>query len=125
VIVGIGIDVCEVSRIQAAIERFGDRFIRRIYTPAEINYCQSKKNAVERFAGRFAAKEAATKAIGTGLHFGVTWQDVEISRLPGGRPTVLFHRAAAQHFARLGAKDAHLSITHSGDLAVAQVIIES
>ena len=124
-IVGIGIDVCEVSRIEAAIERFGDRFIRRIYTPAEIAYCQSKKNAVERFAGRFAAKEAATKAIGTGLHFGVTWQDVEVSRLPGGRPTVLFHRTAAQHFARLGAKDAHLSITHSGDLAIAQVIIES
>jgi holo-[acyl-carrier protein] synthase len=123
-IVGTGIDICEVSRIGAAIDRFGDRFIQRIYTPAEIKYCQSKKNAVERFAGRFAAKEAATKAIGTGLHFGVTWQDVEVTRLPGGRPTVLFHRAAAEHFARLGAKDAHLSITHSGDLAIAQVIIE-
>ena len=124
-IVGTGIDICEVSRIAKAIERFGERFIRRIYTPAEIRYCQSKRNAVERFAGRFAAKEAATKAIGTGLHFGVTWQDVEVARMPGGRPTVLFHGAAAQHFARLGAKHAHLSITHSGDLAVAQVIIES
>lgn len=123
-IVGTGIDVAEVSRIGAAIDRFGDRFLRRIYTPAEIAYCQAKKNAVERFAGRFAAKEAATKAIGTGLHFGVTWQDVEVTRIPGGRPTVLFHGAAAKHFAKLGAKHAHLSITHSGDLAVAQVIIE-
>lgn len=124
-IIGLGIDICEVSRIGAAIERFGERFIRRIYTPAEIRYCQSKRNAVERFAGRFAAKEAATKAIGTGLHFGVTWHDVEVARLPGGRPTVLFHRAAAEHFARLGAKNAHLSITHSGDLAIAQVIIDN
>jgi holo-[acyl-carrier protein] synthase len=124
-IVGIGIDICEVSRVEQAIARFGERFLRRVYTPAEIKYCQSKKNAIERFAGRFAAKEAATKAIGTGLHFGVTWQDVEAVRLPGGRPTVLYHRAAAEHFARLGAKNAHLSITHSGDLAIAQVIIES
>ena len=124
-IVGTGIDICEVARIQAAFDRFGDRFLRRIYTAAEIEYCQSKKNAIERFAARFAAKEAATKAIGTGLHFGVTWQDVEVRRAPGGRPTVHFYRAASERLARLGAKHAHLSLTHSGDVAIAQVIIES
>lgn len=123
-IVGTGIDVCEVSRVAQAIERFGERFLKRIYTAAEIDYCQSKKNAVERFAARFAAKEAATKAIGTGLHFGVTWQDVEVRRAPGGRPTIHFYRAASQRFSRLGATAAHLSLTHSGDLAIAQVIIE-
>ena len=124
-IVGTGIDICEVSRIAAAIERFGERFLRRVFTPAEIRYCQSKKNAIERFAGRFAAKEAATKAIGTGMHAGVGWQQVEVVRLPSGQPTILYHGAAAEHFARLGAKNAHLTITHSGDLALAQVIIES
>lgn len=124
-IVGTGIDICEVQRIAASIERFGERFLKRVYTPGEIEYCQSKKNSVERFAARFAAKEAATKAIGTGLHFGVTWQDVEVRRAPGGRPTIHFYRAAAERMARLGAKHAHLSLTHSGDLAIAQVIIES
>lgn len=124
-IVGTGIDICEVARIQAVFDRFGERFLRRIYTAAEIEYCQSKKNAIERFAARFAAKEAATKAIGTGLHFGVTWQDVEVRRAPGGRPTIHFYRAASERFARLGAKHAHLSLTHSGDVAIAQVIIEN
>jgi holo-[acyl-carrier protein] synthase len=124
-IVGTGIDICEVERIRAAIARFGDRFLRRVYTRGEVEYCQSKKNAVERFAARFAAKEAATKAIGTGLHFGVTWQDVEVRRAPGGRPTIHFYRAAAERCARLGAKHSHLSITHSEGLAIAQVIIES
>ena len=124
-IVGTGIDICEVRRVAASIDRFGDRFLRRIYTPEEIAYCKSKKNSVERFAARFAAKEAATKAIGTGLHFGVTWQDVEVRRAPGGRPTIHFYRAASERFARLGAKHAHLSLTHSGELAIAQVIIES
>jgi holo-[acyl-carrier protein] synthase len=123
-IVGTGIDICEVSRIRAAIDRFGERFLKRVFTPAEIRYCSSKKNAMERFAGRFAAKEAASKAIGTGMHAGVVWQHLEVVRLPSGQPTVLYHGAAADHFARLGAKHAHLTITHSGDIAMAQVIIE-
>jgi len=124
-IVGTGIDICEVSRIASAIERFGQRFLTRVFTPAEIRYCQSKKNAVERFAGRFAAKEAASKAIGTGMHGGVGWQQLEVVRLPSGQPTILYHGVAAEHFARLGAKNAHLTVTHSGDIAMAQVIIES
>ena len=90
-IVGTGIDIAEVDRIAASIERFGRRFLERIFTADEIRYCESKANKAERYAGRFAAKEAAMKAIGTGWSRGVTWQDVEVRRVPGGRPTMTFH----------------------------------
>jgi holo-[acyl-carrier protein] synthase len=124
-IVGTGIDITEVPRIAAAIERFGERFLNRVYTQKEIAYCQPKKNAVERFAARFAAKEAAMKAIGTGLRQGVTWRDVEVGREPGGRPTIIFCGKAAEFAARLGAKRVHLSITHSEQAAIASVVLES
>ena len=123
-IVGTGVDITEVPRIAAAIERFGERFLNRVYTPKEIAYCQSKKNAVERFAARFAAKEAAMKAIGTGLRQGVTWQDVEVGREPGGRPTIMFSGRAAEFAAKLGAKRVHLSLTHSEETAIANVVLE-
>jgi holo-[acyl-carrier protein] synthase len=123
-IVGTGIDITEVSRIAAAITRFGDRFLQRVYTPREIKYCQSKRNASERFAARFAAKEAAMKAIGTGLRRGVTWQDVEVGHEPGGRPTIIFTGKAAEFADRLGAKRVALSLTHIADTAMAQVILE-
>src|SRR5271166_1741886 len=98
-IVGTGIDIAEVDRIRHSIERFGRRFIERVFTEAEIRYCESKANKVERYAARFAAKEAAMKAIGTGWSHGVTWRDVEVRRMPGGRPTIAFHRRAAEIFA--------------------------
>src|SRR4249920_1648064 len=101
-IVGTGIDIAEVPRIEASIARFGDRFLRRIFTEAEIRYCESKANKTERYAARFAAKEAAMKAIGTGWNRGVTWKDVEVRRLPGGRPTIAFYGRAAEFFAALG-----------------------
>lgn len=123
-IVGTGIDITEVPRIAAAIQRFGDRFLHRVYTDREIAYCRSKRNSVERFAARFAAKEAAMKAIGTGLRQGVTWHDVEVGREPGGRPTILFTGRAAEFAARLGAQRAALSITHTAEIAMAQVILE-
>ena len=123
-IVGTGTDITEVPRVAKAIARFGERFIERIYTPREIAYCKSKKNAVERFAARFAAKEAAMKAIGTGQRQGVTWQSVEVGREPGGRPTILYHGRAREHFDRLGARHAHLSLTHTEAIAMAFVIIE-
>lgn len=124
-IVGTGIDIAEVSRIANSIERFGRRFTERIFTPDEIRYCESKANKVERYAGRFAAKEAGMKAIGTGWKRGVTWQDVEVQRAPGGRPTIVFHNKAAEFFQKLGAARAHLSITHTAETAMAQVILES
>ena len=101
-IVGTGIDIAEVDRIAASIERFGRRFLERVFTADEIRYCESKANKAERHAGRFAAKEAAMKAIGTGWSRGITWQDVEVTRVPGGRPTVTFHRKAAEFFRRPG-----------------------
>jgi holo-[acyl-carrier protein] synthase len=124
-IVGTGIDIAEVHRIAATIERFGRRFLERVFTPDEIRYCESKANKAERYAGRFAAKEAAMKAIGTGWSRGVTWQDVEVRRVPGGRPSMAFHNKAAKFFDKLGAVHAHLSITHTEQLAMAQVILES
>jgi holo-[acyl-carrier protein] synthase len=123
-IVGTGIDICEVARVGDAIERFGQRFLKRIFTEAERTYCESKRNRIERYAARFAAKEAAMKAIGTGLRRGVTWQDFEVSREPGGRPTILIRGKAAEFAAKLGMKCVALSITHTKDQAMAQVILE-
>jgi holo-[acyl-carrier protein] synthase len=124
-IVGTGIDIAEVPRIAASIERFGDRFLRRVFTEGEIRYCDSKANRVERYAARFAAKEAAMKAIGTGWNHGVTWRDIEVRREPGGRPTLAFHRKAAEFAAKLGTKHIALSLTHTTEHAIAQVILES
>lgn len=124
-IVGTGIDIAEVSRIRRAIERFGDRFVHRIFTEGEIRYCDSKANRMERYAARFAAKEAAMKALGTGWNHGVRWRDCEVARLPGGRPTIAFHGVAAEFAARMGAKNAALSISHTAEQAIAQVILES
>src|SRR5215469_17074128 len=101
-IVGTGVDITEVARIRAAVDRYGDRFLRRVFTPDEVRYCLSKLNAAERLAARFAAKEAGMKAIGTGLRHGVTWQDVEVVRLPGGRPNLKFSGKAAEFADRLG-----------------------
>ena len=123
-IVGTGIDIAEVPRIAAAIERFGDRFLRRIFTEKEIRYCDSKANRMERYAARFAAKEAALKAIGTGWKHGVAWTDVEVRREPGGRPTIAFTGKAAEFAARLGVTRASLSLSHTKDQAIASVILE-
>ena len=124
-IVGTGIDLAEVPRIAASIERFGERFLRRVFTEAEIRYCESKANKVERYAARFAAKEAAMKAIGTGLRGGVTWHDVEVERESGGKPTIAFHGKAAEFARKLGVKHIALSLTHTREHAIAQVILEN
>ena len=124
-IVGTGIDIAEVPRIAESIKRFGDRFIARIFTENEIRYCDSKANRVERYAARFAAKEAAMKALGTGWNHGVTWKDVEVSRQPGSRPTLLFHGKAAEFAQQLGTKHVSLSLTHTKEFAMAQVILEN
>src|SRR6202789_3424270 len=100
-IVGTGVDLAEVPRIRASIERFGDRFVQRIFTPAEIAYVERKANRYERYAARFAAKEAGMKAIGTGWKRGVRWLDFEVINLPSGRPTLLFHGVAAQIAAKV------------------------
>jgi holo-[acyl-carrier protein] synthase len=124
-IVGTGIDIAEVPRIGEAMERFGQRFLDRIFTAGEQRYCDSKANRAERYAARFAAKEAAMKALGTGWNHGVRWRDCEVVRLPGGRPTISFHGKAGEVAAKLGVKNAALSISHTQEQAIAQVILEN
>jgi len=124
-IVGIGIDIAVVPRIRQSIERFGKRFVERIFTDGEQRYCDSKANRMERYAARFAAKEAAMKALGTGWNHGVRWRDCEVVRMPGGRPSIAFHGRAAEFAAKLGVKNAALSISHTQEQAIAQVILES
>ena len=121
-IVGLGMDATEIERIAATVERYGERFLQRIFTPRELEYCMRRKNPAPHLAGRFAAKEAGMKAIGTGHAFGVLWKDLEVVR-HGGPPQLHFHNAAARHFARLGASRAHLTITHTDSLALAHVIL--
>ena len=123
-IVGTGVDITEVPRIEASIARFGERFLHRVFTDAEIRYCDSKANKAERYAARFAAKEAALKAIGTGLSRGISWNDVEVTRTPSGRPTIAFHGVAAEFAGQLGMKRAHLSLSHTKEHAIAYVILE-
>lgn len=123
-IVGLGVDMEEISRLRQAIERHGRIFLERVFTPAEIEYCQSHRDSAERFAGRFAAKEATMKALGTGWSRGVRWRDIEVMRLRGQRPTITLHGVARQRAEQMGMKQISLSITHTGNLAFAQVILE-
>ena len=123
-IVGTGVDLAEVPRIRASIERFGARFIERIYTPAEIAYVERKANRWERYAARFAAKEAGMKAIGTGWKRGVRWRDFEVANLPSGKPTLRLHGVAADVADKLGVRNVSLSLTHTAELGMAHVILE-
>ena len=123
-IIGTGVDICEVPRIAESIARFGDRFLQRVFTSQEIRYCQSKKNSVERFAARFAAKEAAMKALGTGFSRGVSWTGIEVAHAPGGRPILRFSGKTAEIANGLGVKRISLSVTHTQNVAMAMVIFE-
>jgi|SRR5580658_6580415 holo-[acyl-carrier protein] synthase len=123
-IVGSGIDLAEIGRVRHSIERYGSRFLDRIYTAAEQAYCLRKRNSAESFAARFAAKEAGAKALGTGISQGVGWLEIEVARERGGRPTLHLHGRAAQIAAHLGAARIALSITHTAELAMASVVIE-
>jgi holo-[acyl-carrier protein] synthase len=124
-IVGLGVDISEVDRIETAIKRHGAAFLKRVFTPAEIAYCERHRNRFERYAGRFAVKEATMKALGTGWTQGVRWVDIEVTRLPSGKPTVTLHGATGEHAARLGVRHINVSITHSGNTAFAEVIFEN
>jgi holo-[acyl-carrier protein] synthase len=121
-IIGLGIDATDIPRIAATIKRYGDRFIHRIFTENEAAYCQRRREPEIHFAGRFAAKEAAMKALGTGHSQGVLWRDVEIIRR-GGPPRLHFHGGAGRRFAAIGGRSSLVTITHSDALALAQVMI--
>jgi len=123
-ILGTGIDLVEIRRIQHSIDRFGARFLNRLFTKAEQDYCLRKHASAESFAARFAAKEAAAKALGTGIGRGVNWLEIEVVREPGGRPGLRFHGHAAQIAVRQGVVRMALSLSHTSDLAMASVVLE-
>jgi len=124
-IVGTGVDIAEVARIRESIGRYGERFLRRIFTEGEIRYCESKASRFQSYAARFAAKEAGMKALGTGWSRGVRWRDIEVVRPRGQRPTLQFHGQAGEIANRLGTRNIALSLTHTAEQALAHVILES
>ena len=124
-VLGVGTDLMETKRIEESIDRYGERFLERVFTPNEIAYCMRKrKNAAESFAARFAAKEAGAKALGTGISHGITWKELEVLREPSGRPTLHLSGRAAERAERMGVRRMQLSLTHSRELAMAVVIAE-
>ena len=124
-IIGLGIDVEEVERVKGAMQRQGERFLRRIFTEREQAYCEQFKDKYERYAGRFAVKEAAMKALGTGWSRGVRWVDIEVVRLRGMRPTLELRGEARKIADKLGVKNIAISMTHTPTQAMAQVIFET
>ena len=122
-IIGLGLDATDIPRIAATIERYGERFTHRIFTEGEVAYCMRRRDPAIHFAGRFASKEAAMKALGTGHSQGVLWRDVEVVRQPGGPPQLRLHGGAARRFEKIGGRSSQLTITHSDALAFAQVIL--
>lgn len=121
-ILGIGTDIVSVSRVQEALEKYGDRFKKRVFTDKEIAYCESQKNKYQHFAARFAAKEAGSKAMGTGISGGTTWTSIEVVKIAGGQPLLEFHGVPAEKYA--GCK-LHVSLSHTAEYATAIAIIES
>jgi holo-[acyl-carrier protein] synthase len=123
-LIGTGVDLIEIERIAHSIERFGDRFLRRVYTDSEIAYCRRKRSSAESFAARFAAKEAGAKALGTGISRGVTWTEFEVKREPSGRPLLALSGRAETLAKELGVRSVSLSLTHTREMAMAMVVME-
>ena len=123
-IVAIGIDLVEVSRMEEVFARRGERFRARVFTEGEIAYCERRASKLASYAARFAAKEAAMKALGTGWSEGVGWMDIEVISQPNGAPALQLHGRALERMRELGARKAHISLTHSGNLAIAEVLLE-
>jgi holo-[acyl-carrier protein] synthase len=123
-VIGVGTDLMENARIERSIVRFGEAFLKRVFTPGEVAYCRAKRNFAESFAARFAAKEAGAKALGTGISRGVSWREFEVRRKPGQRPELYLSGRAQEIAQALGVKRLSLSLTHSRDFAMAVVIAE-
>lgn len=123
-IIGLGIDLIEVSRIEAAWQKFGERFINRVLLPSEIAYCLSHRHPGPYIAARFAAKEAASKAFGTGIGALLSWHDLEVARKSSGEPFLIFQGKAGELFKKRAGRTVHLTITHTSAHAVAAVILE-
>ena len=123
-IVGLGMDATEVDRIAASLDRYGDRFLQRVFTDGEIAYCMRRRNPAPHLAGRFAAKEAGMKAIGTGHAFGVLWRDLEVVRQSGSAPELALHGVAAELARAKGIARIHITITHDAGIAAAVAVAE-
>jgi len=121
-ILGIGLDATDIPRIAELLERYGDRFLHRVFTPGEIAYCTKRRNPAPHLAGRFAAKEAAMKALGTGQSQGVLWKDIEVVRA-GGPPRLHLHGGALRRADAMHVRRSVMTITHSDALALAQVML--
>ena len=121
-IIGVGLDATEIERVADMIDRYGERFLRRVFTAGEIAYCQGRRDFASSYAARFAAKEAAMKALGTGHSRGVYWTTIEIVRRHGP-PQMAFHGGAAARFASMGGSRVLVTLTHSRELAIAQVML--
>ena len=124
-VLGLGSDLIEINRIEESLQRYGDRFLQRVYTEGEIAFCQRKlKHAAESFAARFAAKEAAAKALGTGISRGISWREIEVRREPGERPTLFLSGRAAERAAVMGVRRIQVTLSHSREVAMAVVLVE-
>lgn len=124
-VIGLGTDLIEIDRIERSVDRFGDAFLHRVFTPGEIAYCQRKRNSAESLAARFAAKEAGAKALGTGISRGVSWREFEVRRQPGQRPELHLSGRAAEIAAALGIRRLSLSLSHSRSVSIAVVVAEN
>jgi holo-[acyl-carrier protein] synthase len=124
-ILGIGIDIIEVDRIQSSYERFGERFVNRILLPSEISYCLSHKSPAPFLAARFAAKEAVSKAFGTGIGAQLGWQDIEICKRESGEPYVVLHGGGMELMKQRGAQRVLVSLSHTQAHATAVAILEN
>lgn len=123
-IIGIGTDIVSIPRIEKAVERFGERFINKVFTDKEAIVCKVKKDQASHLAARFAAKEAVLKALGTGISNGIGFKDVEVARVQGKRPEIILHGIGKKVAESLGVKDIHISISHEADIALAFAVIE-
>lgn len=123
-IIGIGTDIVSIPRIEKAVERFGERFINKVFTDKEAIVCRMKKDQASHLAARFAAKEAVLKALGTGISNGIGFKDVEVARVQGKRPEIILHGIGKKVAESLGVKDIHISISHEADIALAFAVIE-
>ena len=123
-VLGVGYDLIELEQIRRVLGRFGERFLRRCYTEAEIEYCRRFRDPVPSLAARYAAKEAGSKALGTGIAHGVSWREIEVRRQPGHSPSLRFYGRARELAQGRGVRYAHVSLTHARQVAGAIVILE-
>ena len=122
-VVGIGVDLAQIPRVRRMVERWDERFLRRVFTDGEIAYCRRRRDPVQHFAARFAAKEATLKALGTGLSMGIHWREMEVRRSPGRAPTMTLHGRSLEIARDLGGRRVLLSLSHDGDYAMAQAML--